>query len=76
MKKVLALVVAALMLASLMAGTVLAEEPAAEGGEVAVSEWEIPVLSARRTDLYDVVWKKGSCRESGKTPVITEPLHG
>lgn len=37
---------------------------------------QIPVLSARRTDLYDVVWKKGSCRESGKTPVITEPLHG
>ncbi len=46
MKKVLALVVAVLMLGSLMAGAAFAEEPAAEGGEVAVAEWEIPVLSA------------------------------
>ena len=46
MKKVLALVVAVLMLGSLMAGAAFAEEPAAESGEVAVAEWEIPVLSA------------------------------
>ena len=45
MKKVLALVLAVMMMASLMAGFTYAAE-GEEGGEVAVSEWEIPVLSA------------------------------
>jgi len=46
MKKVLAVVIAVMMLSSLMAGAAFAAEEGAAGGEVAVSEWEIPVLSA------------------------------
>ncbi|MBQ9030166.1 MAG: ABC transporter substrate-binding protein [Parasporobacterium sp.] len=46
MKKVLAIVIAVMMLSSLMAGFAFAAEDGAEGGAVAVTEWEIPVLSA------------------------------
>lgn len=46
MKKVLAVLIAVMMLSSLMAGAAFAAEDGAEGGAVAVTEWEIPVLSA------------------------------
>ena len=45
MKKVLAIIIAAMMLTSLMAGAAFAAEDGADSA-VAVSEWEIPVLSA------------------------------